>query len=654
MFLLAHRGHAITGWLMCLGGLSCAIRVSFQAMALSAMAAGISPPPGTCARSGSWAGRRRPAAGRPAPALLPDGRLPSARWRPFAALAVTTSVLGAALMVARPTSPAGLPVPRPIPSPFAVEALAPYYVMAHKAAQNFLLFFVVVAMASQILRFRRADAAGRRQVAWPLSAFAGYVVLLITGPALWLLAVIWTGLIPVAIVFAALRYRLYGIDTVISRAFVAAGLIAAVSAVYFGAGALTGLLLSGYDRIGGLAAALAAGVFFDPLRARLRRLADRLMYGTHGDPAALAARLTREVGEAEPAGALIAVASVIRDGLGLTGVAVEVDPRRQESHPRSAGPGSAGGPAGLARRAGRPPAAGLPGPRRFAAAYNDRLIAVAAPYAADVAHAIRLTADLQRSRERILTAREEERRRLRRDLHDGLGHALTDMAMSINMAKISLRSAPASADRLLLDLRTGMDSVSQEIKELVYGLRPPTLDELGLTAAVQALADDSGPSVRVQPEGNLSDLPAAVEVAAYRIIQEALTNIRKHARARTCAVSLRRERSALTLRIADDGCGLPERARSGIGLISMRERASELGGTCVVGPAAAAARPSRRSCRWPRPRRRSAEPPVTAPGISAAAVRSVTSSQSDPSRAANDGECRRMSSGQVAVLLPLR
>ncbi|MFD0888871.1 protein kinase, partial [Streptosporangium algeriense] len=94
--------------------------------------------------------------------------------------------------------------------------------------------------------------------------------------------------------------------------------------------------------------------------------------------------------------------------------------------------------------------------------------------------AARLTADLRRSRERILTAREEERRRLRRDLHDGLGHALTDMAMSINMARISLRSAPASADRLLAELREGMDAVGQEIRELVYGLRPPTLDELGL------------------------------------------------------------------------------------------------------------------------------------------------------------------------------
>nr|WP_260407685.1 sensor histidine kinase [Planomonospora venezuelensis] len=310
------------------------------------------------------------------------------------------------------------------------------------------------------------------------------------------------------------------------------------------------------------------------------------MYGTHGDPAVLAARLAREVGEAEPAGALAAVAAVIRDGLGVTGVAVEVDGiegRRVNlgllgPAPRVVPLVWHGEPVGRLLL-------GSPGPRRFAAAHNDRLIAAVAPYVADVAHAVRLTADLQRSRERILTAREEERRRLRRDLHDGLGHALADMAMSINMARISLRTAPASADRLLLDLRAGMDSVSQEIKELVYGLRPPTLDELGLAGAVRALAAEGGLPVAVEASGDLSDLPAAAEVAAYRIAQEALTNVRKHAGARSAAVALRRGGSSLTVRITDDGCGLPQGSRSGIGMVSMRERATELGGTCAVRPA---------------------------------------------------------------------
>ncbi|MFI6454679.1 sensor histidine kinase [Streptosporangium amethystogenes] len=184
----------------------------------------------------------------------------------------------------------------------------------------------------------------------------------------------------------------------------------------------------------------------------------------------------------------------------------------------------------------------------------------------------------------LARVREEERRRLCRDLHDGLGHALADMAMTINMARISLHTAPASADRLLAELRDGMDAVGQEIRELLYGLCPPTLDTLGLAGAVRALAD-SGPSVAVETEGDLSGLPAAVEVAAYRIAQEALTNVRRHAGARSATISLRRGDSFLAVRVQDDGDGLPAVPRPGIGLASMRERAAELGGTCVIGPA---------------------------------------------------------------------
>nr|BFE88530.1 hypothetical protein GCM10020093_111310 [Planobispora longispora] len=259
------------------------------------------------------------------PLFSPDGRLPSPRWRPVLALSISMIVIQTLYQLLLPSPPRSAPLARADPQPDRRRGARPHAATGQAVIQSIVVGLVVVAVISLVVRFRRADSTGRRQIAWPMSAFAIYTFFLMGGADWWLMSTSWTVLTAVAIAFAALRYRLYGIDTVISRAFVAAGLIAAVSAVYFGAGALTGLLLSGYDRIGGLAAALAAGVFFDPLRARLRRLADRLMYGTHGDPAALAARLTREVGEAEPAGALIAVASVIRDGLGLTGVAVEVD-----------------------------------------------------------------------------------------------------------------------------------------------------------------------------------------------------------------------------------------------------------------------------------------------------------------------------------------
>ncbi|WP_271218659.1 sensor histidine kinase [Streptosporangium carneum] len=586
-FLLAHRSRPATAWLMCFGGMGCASNVFGHAMLLRSGADGAL----TAAAYYRYAsGIGWVVGGMLLASLLPlyspDGRLPSRRWRPVVVAAFVLMAVEVVRTVVRPTpTQQNYPLARIIPNPLAVEALAPYNRQLQQVIVSLTMVFAVVALLSLVLRLRRADPVTRRQIAWPLSAFAIYIACMLAGADWVPAATVATGLIPVAIAFSVLRYRLYGIDTVISRAFVAAGMIVAVSVVYFGASAVAGLALSGYDRVGGLAAALFAGVFFHPLRHMLRRWVDRLMYGTHGDPEALAARLAREVGQTEPANALASVAAAIRDGLGVTGVAVEV----RDSGARRVEIGLLGPSPRVVpliwhgELVGRL-FLGSPGPRRFAAAHNDRLIAVVTPYVADVVHAVMMTADLQRSRERILTAREEERRRLRRDLHDGLGHALTDMAMSINMARISLRTAPASADRLLAELRSGMDAVGQEIRELVYGLRPPTLDELGLAGAVRALAVEGTPRVAVETEGDLSDLPAAAEVAAYRIAQEGLTNIRKHAGARSAVVSLRRGDS-LVVRVQDDGHGLPAGPRSGIGLISMRERAAELGGTCVIGSA---------------------------------------------------------------------
>ncbi|GAA4185989.1 hypothetical protein GCM10022252_17280 [Streptosporangium oxazolinicum] len=585
-FLLAHRARPATAWLMCAGGLMCAVNAFSDSVMFTFAAAGDMESAGYLRLSmitGKVIGGFLLAI--LLPLCSPDGRLPSRRWRPLVTAGVVVFAADLLLNLTRPDpDPALYPWPRVIPNPIVLDLLAPYNMAAREVTAVLISALAVLALFSMVLRFRRAGPVLRRQIAWPIFAFAVYVAFLLAGPAWWLPGTIWAGLIPAAIVFSVLRYQLYGIDTVVSRAFVAAGLIAAVSAVY-AVGAVAGLALSGYDRIGGLMAALLAGVIFHPLRHRLRSLVDRLMYGTHGDPQALAALLAREVRETEPANALAAVAAVVRDGLSVTGVAVEVhEPGTRQVQVGLLGPAPRevpliwhGEPVGRLLL-------GSPGPRRFAAAHNGRLVAVAVPYVADVAHAVRMTADLQRSRERILTAREEERRRLRRDLHDGLGHALTDMAMSINMARISLRTAPASADRLLLELRGGMDAVSQEIRELVYGLRPPTLDELGLAGAVRALAQEGTPRVAVEIEGDLSDLPAAAEVAAYRIAQEGLTNIRKHARAGSAVISLRRGES-LVVRVEDDGDGLPPGPRSGVGLLSMRERAAELGGTCVIGAA---------------------------------------------------------------------
>jgi signal transduction histidine kinase len=220
--------------------------------------------------------------------------------------------------------------------------------------------------------------------------------------------------------------------------------------------------------------------------------------------------------------------------------------------------------------------------------------------------ALRLTADLQRSRERLVAAREEERRRLRRDLHDGFGPRLAGQAFKLEAARDAVADQPARAIALLDDMITKTQSMIAELRQLVYGLRPPALDELGLEAALREHALHSAPngtavSVVVSPAGGLPPLPAAVEVAAYRIAQEALNNVVRHAGASACAIRLEwaAAEAALWLQVDDDGQGLPAEARAGVGLSSMRERAEELGGTCQV-----AARPeggTRVSARLPLP-----------------------------------------------------
>ncbi|MCC5578895.1 sensor histidine kinase [Microtetraspora sp. AC03309] len=584
-FLVWQRPRLSLAWLMCVGGLLGAGNVIFAALMLRYAAWGEFAVAGVLRwiDVAFWA-----VAGFllaiVLPLYSPTGRLPSRRWRPVVVAGAVATVAEIVLIVVRPTpDPATYAWPVVIPNALAIEALAPYYDLVLQVLLYAVQVCVVAALLSLVVRLRRADPVTRRQIAWPLVAFAGYVAFYLAGESAVVLASAWTAIIPLAILFSALRYRLYGIDTVISRTFVAAGVLAVVSGVYFGVSGLSSLLASGYHQVAGLAAALFSGAFFQPLRRALLRAVDRMLYGRVGDPRVLTDRLTQEVRRADPADALAAVVAVVRDGLAVDGAAVEVT----DGRPGYVESGDVGGsPREISLVWHGEPVGrlliGEPGARRFAAAHDERVIATLLPHVADVAHAVRMAADLQRSRERILATREEERRRLRRDLHDGLGQTLSGMAMTINMARLSLKRSPATADDLLRDLRTGMEAVTSDIRELVYGLRPPALDDLGLAGAVRALAEEGPPAAEVVIEGETTGLPAAVEVAAYRVVQEALTNVRRHAEATRVRVTLRRDAADLRVCVTDDGIGLPEGRRAGVGTSSMRERAAELGGSCLI------------------------------------------------------------------------
>ncbi|MBG0816216.1 sensor histidine kinase [Planomonospora sp. ID82291] len=575
--LVFQRPRLLVGWVLAVGGLACAANILAANVAL--LHAPSPSAPGAPAFLWVVVGQSWALAsfllGVLLPLVHPTGRLPSRRWRPLvlaggAATASEGLLSTAVLLGAAPPQP----VLRDVLHGLSAACMA-------------------LAVASLAGRLRGADPLDRRRILCPLVATTTVVVPWMVGDPVWWLASFTIPLVPAAIAFAVLRHRLYGIDTLITRTLVGAGLVGVIGGVYMAVGTASSLLLSDVDRIGGLLAALFAGVFFHPLRKVLQRGADRLLYGSRGDPVALAAEARRRLQRTGPAEGLRAALEVLRDGLSVTGVAVRFSPRpadRGADRP----PGETAGPAEevvgelgeVARRVrlawhGEPVGdllIGRPGARRLPAAHNERVVSALTPYIADAAHAVLLVDTLRRSRERIITTREEERRRLRRDLHDGLGQSLSGMAMSINAARLSLRTSPESAERLLDGLRSGMDSVTSDIRHLVYGLRPPALDDLGLVGAIREMA---GPQVAVEVRGDLTGLSAAVEVAAYRIVQEALTNAHRHARARTVRVALERN-GRLGVRVSDDGVGVPAGRRSGVGLASMRERAAELGGTCMI------------------------------------------------------------------------
>lgn len=199
--------------------------------------------------------------------------------------------------------------------------------------------------------------------------------------------------------------------------------------------------------------------------------------------------------------------------------------------------------------------------------------------------------ELQLSRQRLVAAREEERRRLRRDLHDGLGPSLATLAMRLESATDLIREDPDEAAALVARLSDQAREDIGEVRRLVEGLRPPALDQLGLVSALRHRAaehsDGTGP-VRVpwtvEADDDLEPLPAAVEVAAYRIAVEAVTNVQRHSGADRCTVRLSRADGELHVEVTDTGTGLAEDRRPGVGLSSMRERAEELGGSFDVEP----------------------------------------------------------------------
>ncbi len=434
---------------------------------------------------------------------------------------------------------------------------------------------------------------------WTLpSAVLGYT--LITPNALGLLVLPF----PLAIAIAILRHRLFDIDVIINRTLVYGTLTVSTMALYVFIVGYVGNLFQAIDRsvIAFLTTGLVA-VLFQPLRERLQRGVNRLMYGERDDPYAVLSRLGQRLeATLAPDAVLPTIVETVAQALKLPYAAIALKQGNEFTTVAAYGltigeplvlplvyQSEIIGQLILSRRARG---------EDFSSA-DRHLLDNIAREAGVATHAVRLTADLQHSRERLVTAREEERRRIRRDLHDGLGPALAGLTLKADAARNLLSNDPAAADALLADLKTQTQSAIADIRRLVYELRPPALDELGLLSAIREQASQYASvsnglqvSVIASPQ-DLPPLSAAVEVAAYRIALEAFTNVVRHAHARDCEIRIawndvgdRKGSPLLQLEIIDDGVGISPRHHVGVGLASMCERAAELGGTCVIEPAA--------------------------------------------------------------------
>ncbi|HET7036864.1 MAG TPA: histidine kinase [Thermomicrobiaceae bacterium] len=397
-------------------------------------------------------------------------------------------------------------------------------------------------------------------------------------------------LVPVAIGLAVLRHRLWDIDPIINHTLVYGGLTTAVVALYVLVVAELGVIFgTGGNLLFSLIATGLVAVIFQPLRLHLQRGANRLVYGERDDPYRVLSRLGQRLDSTlAPEALLPAVVQTVCEALRLPYAAVAL--RQGEDYVPAAAAGSPvpgllclplvyqQEPVGQLWLAPRAPG------EQFSV--DDwRLLDDLARQISAAAQAVHLARSLQRSREQLVTAREEERRRLRRDLHDGLGPRLASLTMRLETARGQLGADPA-ADALLADLALRAQEAVADIRRLVYQLRPPALDELGLVSALHETALLAGVPLAVEAPEPLPPLPAAVEVAAFRIGQEALTNTARYAGAGSCRLRLALgpvdSIASLTLEVADDGRGIAPEKRLGVGLLSMRERAEELGGRLTI------------------------------------------------------------------------
>jgi signal transduction histidine kinase len=496
--------------------------------------------------------------------FFPNGRLHSPRWRPVVATLVVVAVITiAAAMVI----PVGLDFAQQVPNPFG---LAGFEWLHHvtKVGSSIVFFAgTALGLVSVLLRLRGAVGVVRAQLQWlllgALIAVLGAVLGTsgLTGLPIFSELAAALGVIgpPLGIGIAMLRHRLFDVELVLSRTIVYTVLTLLIASVY--AAAVFGVQLIAADSPLAVVLIAAVALLAATTRSAVQRVVDRVLFGHRHNPHAVVSRVGRHTVLRLPYVAFHGADDglVAHSGLPVAGW--------REVPAMALGNLVGNLHVGL-RRAGE----------RWSTEEQSAIEEVAGR-AGTLAFAGGLVAEVAHSRERIIIAREEERRRLRADLHDGVGPALAGTAHQIDALARRLDGAGhADLAGRARELRDRLRQTVADVRSVVHGLRPPILDQLGLTAALRELGQGyDTPQCTISVE-ELGELPAAVEVAAYAIAGEAVANAVRHSAASRLVISACRGNDTVLVEVVDNGCGLPNRPRAGVGLRSMAERAHEVGG----------------------------------------------------------------------------
>jgi signal transduction histidine kinase len=512
------------------------------------------------------------------PLLYPTGRLPSPRWR--AAVVAVAVGLAALLPVAASSADAfddwHADARPPLPLPHAVESTLLVL------GVGLLLATSLACIGNAAFRLWRAQPPERAQLAWLLTSVTAVAVLLVLSPVEWvfLLAV---AMVPVAVAVGVLRYGLLGIEVVLRPALLYGLLTLAVALVFAGVTTvLSGVLPAGPAPTFVAAAVVAVGLV--PAHVRIRRFVGRLVDGPAADPLTAMGGVGRVLAS-DGADPVDGVLRSVAEATGSPGVALR-DPAGRVVAGQELAPGSDVVRVPLTAAGEHLGHLEVAAPRHGFTRHGRTLVAALAPQVAAVVRATALNTALSDARARLLDATRAERRRLRQELHDGLGPSLSGVALGLHAMQGSLRTDPGRAEQILQRSRDEVAAAVEEVHRILDGLRPPGLDALGLVEALRLHVAEpvGGPVVDVAADPGLGDrgsppeLDPEVEVAAYRIALEAVTNARRHAGAAHCSVRLSTDRDVLGIEVSDDGHGLPAAPHEGVGLVSMRHRAESLGG----------------------------------------------------------------------------